>query len=380
MRITQIESQLLRLPLERPISVAGKDDRGRVNLVRATEPASGRLDHVFLLVIHVDTDAGHRGLGFAYSLQGGGRALKALADDDLAPLLLGEDPLDHERLAAKVYWRLQSIGRRGLVAQAYSAVDLALWDVKGKAAGLPLYKLLGGARESTPAYIADTAWLWMSPHEILEASQPLLKDGLMGVKVRVGGNPEEDAERLTEIREALGEDVWLAVDANQRYDYGTALAMGRFFEDEIGADWFEEPISCEDVDGHARLAERLEIPLAVGETFFGRDEAQRYLERGAVDVLQPDVTRLGGLTAWLKVAALAETHHRPLVPHLMPEVAVHLACGLPSVQAVEYMPWFFPAFVETAELVNGQLVPPKRPGLGLEINAEAVEKYVVASD
>jgi L-alanine-DL-glutamate epimerase-like enolase superfamily enzyme len=377
MRITQIESQLLRLPLDRPISVAGKDDRGRLSLASTPEPAGARLDHVFLLVVHVDTDAGHRGLGFAYSLQGGGRALKVLADDDLAPLLVGEDPLDHERLAAKVYWRLQSIGRRGLVAQAYSAVDLALWDIKGKAAGLPLYKLLGGARETTPAYVADTAWLWMSPREIIEATQPLLAQGMMGVKVRVGGDPEKDAERLTEIREALGEDVWLAVDANQRYDYGTALAIGRFFEEEIGADWFEEPLSCEDVEGHVRLAERLELPIAVGETFFGRDEAQRYLEGGAVDVLQPDVTRLGGLTAWLKVAALAEVHHRPVVPHLMPEVAVHLACGLPGVQAVEFMPWFFAAFTEPPVLVNGQLVPPKRPGLGLDLNPDAVDKYCV---
>jgi L-alanine-DL-glutamate epimerase-like enolase superfamily enzyme len=379
MRITQVESQLLRLPLDRPINAAGKDDRGRISLATTAEPIS-RLDHVFLLLVHVDTDAGHRGLGFAYSLQGGGRAMKALADDDLAPLLIGEDPLDHERLTAKVYWRLQSIGRRGLVMHAWSAVDLALWDVKGKAAGLPLYKLLGGARESAPAYVADTGWLWMDPHDIVEATQPRLAEGMMGVKVRVGGSPEQDAERLSEIREALGEDVWLAVDANQRYDYGTALAMGRFFEDEIGADWFEEPISCEDVEGHVRLSERLEVPIAVGETFFGRDEAQRYLERGAVDILQPDVTRLGGLTAWLKVAALAEAHHRPVVPHLMPEVAVHLACGLPGVQAVEYMPWFFAAFTEVPALVNGQLAPPKRPGLGLEINPETVEKYAVGSE
>src|SRR6266851_1942992 len=242
MRITQVESQLLRLPLSRPITSLGGGD------------PDNRLDHVFLLVVHVDTDAGHRGLGFAYSVQGGGRALKVIADDDLAPLMVGEDPLDHERLGAKVNGRLQSIGRRGLVAQAYSAVDLALWDLKGKVAGLPLYKLLGGARESAPAYGSDTGWLWMSPEEIVKASQPYLDQG-MGIKLKVGhANAEVDAERVTYVREAVGEDVWLAVDANQRYDYATALSMGHFFEEEIGADWFEEPISCEDVDGHVRLA------------------------------------------------------------------------------------------------------------------------------
>jgi L-alanine-DL-glutamate epimerase-like enolase superfamily enzyme len=143
----------------------------------------------------------------------------------------------------------------------------------------------------------------------------------------------------------------------------------------MGIDWFEEPISCEDVEGHARLAERLEVPIALGETLFSREEFRRYLDWEAADVLQPDVTRLGGLSAWLKVAALAELHHRPLAPHLLPEVGVHLACGLPNVQTVEYMPWLFPAFMEPPAIVDGKIVPPQRPGLGLEIRPEAVEKY-----
>ncbi|HLJ92836.1 MAG TPA: mandelate racemase/muconate lactonizing enzyme family protein [Gemmataceae bacterium] len=364
MRITQVESQLLRLPLSRPItSLGGRDP-------------DNRLDHVFVLFVYLDTDAGHRGLGFAYTLGGGGRALKTITDDDLAPLVAGEDPFDHERLAAKIYWQLQPIGRYGLVAQAYSAIDVALWDLKGKIAGLPLYKLLGGARESAPAYAADTGWLWMSPDEIIEASQPLLEQGMMGIKVKVGNtDPELDAERVTRVREVLGEDIWLAVDANQRYDYATALSMGHFFEEEIGADWFEEPLSCEDVDGHARLAEKLEIALALGETLFAREEFHRYLQRGAVDIVQPDVTRLGGLTPWLKVATLAEQYQRPIAPHVLPEIAVHLACGLPQVRMVEYMPWLYPAFVEVPALVEGRIVPSKRPGLGLELRQDAVEKY-----
>jgi L-talarate/galactarate dehydratase len=366
MRITQVATQLLRLPLNRPITSPSGSDR------------NGRLDHVFLLLVHLDTDTGLRGLGFAYALEGGGRALRAVAEDDLTPLLLDEDPLDHERLGGKVYWRLQAIGRRGLVAQAYSAVDLALWDLKGKAAGLPLYKLLGGARESAPVYGSDTGWLWMSGHEIIEASRPYLDQGMMGVKVKVGNpDPEVDAQRLTLVREAFGEEVWLGVDANQRYDVGTALSMGRFLQEDVGADWFEEPISCEDVEGHRRLAERLEVPIALGETLFGRDEFEAYLRRGAVDVLQPDVTRLGGLTAWLKVAALAEAHHRPLAPHLLPEIAVHLACGLPGVTVVEYMPWLYPAFVDPPVIEKGRIVPPPRPGLGLEVSDEAVRKYLV---
>src|SRR5262249_485532 len=158
----------------------------------------------------------------------------------------------------------------------------------------------------------------------------------------------------------------LAVDANERYDYSTALAMGHFFEEEVGADWFEEPILCEDVAGHGRLKARLEIPIAAGEMLFGRDEFAAYLERGALDVVQPDVTRVGGLTAPLKVVALAEQHRRPVSPHLLPEVAVHLCCGLPAVASVEYMPWLWPLWQEPPRLVKGHLVPPPRPGLGLE--------------
>ena len=135
-----------------------------------------------------------------------------------------------------------------------------------------------------------------------------------------------------------------AADAKQRYDYSKALQVGRFLDEEVRPDWFEEPLHCDDVEGHARLAERLETPIAVGETLFGRDEFRRYLDAGAAAVLQPDVTRLGGLTATLKVAALAEAHHKPLAPHVLPEVAVHLACGLPAVSSVEYMPWLYPLF------------------------------------
>jgi L-alanine-DL-glutamate epimerase-like enolase superfamily enzyme len=364
MRITRVESQLLRVPLDRPLAAPA-------------EATAAGLSHVIVLLARLDTDAGLTGLGFACALRCSGRGLLAVAEDDLGPLVLNEDPLDHERLRAKVYWRLQGVGRRGLVAQAYSALDLALWDLKGKVANLPLYKLLGGARTSAPAYGSDTAWLWMSPEEIIDASRPYLDQGLMGIKVKVGLDPEADADRLSRIREALGEDIWLGVDANQRYDYGTALAMGHFFEEEIGADWFEEPILCEDLEGHVRLATKLEVPIAAGETLFGLDEFHAYLERDALAVVQPDVTRLGGLTAWLKVAALAEVYHRPVSPHLLPEVGVHLACGLPGVVSVEYMPWLAPLWLNPPHFDQGRLVPPPHPGLGLEVNPEAVARYRV---
>jgi len=364
MRLTHIDCRLLKVPLSRPRA-------------SPAEAAAGRHNHVSVLLVRLSVADGPAGLGFAYTLQGSGRALHAVAVDDISPLLQGEDARDHERLGAKAYWSLQTVGRRGLVQQAWSAFDVALWDLKAKAANMPLYKLLGGARESAPAYGSDTAWLWMSPEQIIDASRPYLDQGMMGIKVKVGADPEADAERLTALREAFGDDVWLAADANERYDYGTALAMGRFLQEEVGADWFEEPISCEDVDGHARLAAKLDVPIAAGEMLFGLDEFAAYLGRGAVDVVQPDVTRVGGITRWLKIAALTERHGRPLSPHLLPEIGVHLACGLPHVASVEYMPWLYPLFTAPPRIEKGRLIPPPGPGLGLEVDPDAEARFRV---
>jgi L-alanine-DL-glutamate epimerase-like enolase superfamily enzyme len=325
----------------------------------------------------METDAGLRGIGFSYAVQGSGRGLLAVANDDIAPLFKSENLLDHERLAAKVYWRLQSVGRLGLVAQANAAFDLALWDLKGKAAGLPLYKLLGGAREAAPAFVGDAGWPGMEPGEVLDAARPLLERGLMGVKLYQSGDPERDAERTQRVREALGDEIWLAVDAGQRYDYGTALAMGHFFEEEIGADWFENPVVCDDVASYARLAAKLELPIAAGSALFGRDEFELYLARDCVAVLRPDVTRLGGLTSCLKVVALANQFHRPVSPHVLPEIGVHLACGLPAVSAVEYVNWLEPLWSAAPQFVDGQIAPATGAGLGIELNVDAIAKFRV---
>ena len=361
MRITRADCQLCRVPTSPPRA-------------SPAEARAGRAGDIVVLLVQLETDAGLTGLGVAYLLQGSGRALHAIAVDDLAPLVMGEDSLDHERLGAKIYIRMQTVGRRGLVAQAYSAFDLALWDIKGKAANLPLYKLLGGARESSEVYGSDTAWVWMSADQITEASRPYLAQGV-GIKVKVGANAEQDYDRLHQLRETLGDDVWIAVDANERYDYATALAMGQFFEEEIGAAWFEEPLSCEDIEGHHRLAERLEMPIAAGEMLFSLDEIERYLQREALAVLQPDVTRLGGLTPTLEAIALAKRYHCPVAPHLMPEVAVHLACGLPTVTMVEWMPWQHPLYDQAARIVDGRIAPLSAPGLGITLNPDAVAKY-----
>lgn len=361
MRIDKVQCHLLRLPLSRPILSSSTSE----------SPA----EHLALLVVQLHTDHGPEGLGIAWTHRVGGRALHSFAHDDLAPLFVQEDPLDHERLSAKTEAHLQELARTSVVARAYAAFDIALWDLKGKIAGLPLYKLLGGARPGVPAYASDVGWRWMSPKQVVEAAQPYLNQGVAGVKVHVGRtDPEEDAHRLTYIREAMGEHGWLGVDADRRYDFGTALLMGEFLE-ENGMDWFEEPIAASDVPGISRLAAKLQVPLALGQSLDSAAQFLPFLERGVGDVMQPSVMQLGGITGWLKAASLAEVHHRHVVPAGLPEIAVQLGCGVQGVKMIPFSQWLAPLFSEPLRIEKGQVLPPSGPGLGLTLRPEALVQF-----
>ena len=359
MRLTRILPTLLRLPRERSVALP------LVGRPVAPTPLS-------VLLIQLDTDAGVSGLGFGCFAEGG-RSLVAAIEDDLTPLVVGENALNHERLWAKSR-TLESAAAR----QAYAAVDLALWDLKAKAAGLPLWRMLGGVRESAKCFTAETAMPGLTTDEIINRARSAKDQGISGLRVNLPGiDPKAESDLLVAVHDSVGEDVWYAVTIERPYDYETALPMGRFIEEEIGADWLEDPLADDDLAGYARLGSRIDTPLATGGRFTSPAQFLRLLESGATTILRPDVIRLGGLTPWLKVAALAELHRRPIVPHLLPEVAVHLACGLPGVQAVEYVAWLAPIFVEPLRIENGNVIPPLKPGLGLELNGDAVKKYSV---
>ncbi len=367
MKIQQIDALLLELPLERPIAAAITTGR-----------QVGALQTIFVPVVRIQTDDGLCGEGFAWAIGAGSRAMLTAIQEDLIPRLIGEDPLDHERLWEGLYWKLQSVGRHGLMTQAMSAVDLALWDLKGKATGLPLYKLLGGMRTSTPVYGSDGGWLNMSVSEILAAAEIYLGQQMRGIKLKVGhDDPRIDLARVSEIRKSLGDDVWIAVDANQKWDYPTALNMGRHFE-QLGCAWYEEPMICEDVRGHARLAQRLDIPIALGETLGSRYELDAFIRADAVDIVQPDITRVGGITEFLKIIALCNTARKPVEPHLMMEASIHLACGVPGVTGLEFMPWLSPAFDNPPAIVDGEMQVSQEPGLGLTISETAIKQYRIA--
>lgn len=362
MRIATIGLHHLRIPLPRQ----------RVSL---TEP--NRADAVEVIAVEVAADAGIEGLGVAPIPLGAGAA-RVLIEKDLAPLVVGEDPRRIEYLFGRVQSRCRAVGFHGLVARAYAAIDMALWDLKAKAANLPLYQLLGGSRAAASVYLGDLAAVGQEPARTLAAAKPLVEAGALGVVIEVGGGDVQlDADRVQQIRDGLGEDAWLGIDVQGRYDLGTALAMAHFYEEDVGIDRYEFPVPAADARGYRRLAERLEVPLALGNTFDGRDDFRRVLAAGDVRILRPDVLRLGGITPFLKVAALAEAYPVTVTPYRFPEVGVHLACGLPNVDAVDYTSWLAPLVKEPLRLEKGKLAPPARPGLGLELNADALEKYRV---
>jgi L-alanine-DL-glutamate epimerase-like enolase superfamily enzyme len=360
MRITRLTTDHFRVPLGKP---------GRVPL---TDPKPPAPDAVDLLLVRLETDAGVAGLGFTYHAGPAAAAVRSLVDAELSPLVAGEDPRDTDRLLARVEERFRAVGFAGLAARAYAAIDIALWDVKAKAAGVPLFKLLGAARSAVPFFVSDLTG------DVVKAAKPLLKHGATGVRVEIGaGDVQADAERVREISDGLGEDAWVGVAADARFDLGTAQALAHFFED-VGIDWFEDPIPAGDEIGYAKLAGLAETPLAVGSGFGSREAFFRVIRAGHVRTIRPDVCRLGGITPLLKVAAVAEAYQVAVSPVRLPEVGVHLACGLGVVPHVDSVSWFREVFTGGPKVENGKLVPPADPGLGLVLNDEVTARWRVS--
>ena len=362
MKITRVETIYVALP----------PPRTRVSL---TEPAPTPMP---VILVRLYTDTPHVGLGFT-TTPVGGRALHLLLEYELGPLVTGEDPLANDWLFAKAHARFRTAGWTGLVARAFAAIDIAIWDLKAKAAALPLYRLLGGNRTGAACFAGDLAGIGTDVSQTIKAAAPLIGQGVLGVVIDVGGGEVQvDADRVQQIRDALGESAWLGISADGRYDLGTALAMAHFYEEDVGIDWIDTPIPTEDRVGYQRLAERMEVPLAAGSTFDDRDGFLRALEAGSIRVLRPDPLRIGGITPLLKVATMAESFHVSVVPYRLPEVGAHLACALPNVPMAEWGTWLAGVFTDSVVPREGKLVPSDRPGIGLDLNEEVTARFRVA--
>ncbi|MDQ2082744.1 mandelate racemase/muconate lactonizing enzyme family protein [Xanthobacteraceae bacterium Astr-EGSB] len=367
MRITRVEPFILHIP------VTGG----------SIADSTHRISHWGVVGTKIVTEDGREGYGFTgtHADLASDRLITACIRDCYAPLLVGEDASETSRLWTKLarHPALQWVGRAGITQLALAGVDVALWDLNAKAAGVPLWHLLGGAqRDKVEAYNTDIGWLSLSKEALLDGCRAAIEgEGFRRVKVKVGhADLNVDIDRLEAVRRTVGSRVTVAIDGNGRWDLPTCL---RFCARAAPLDifWFEEPLWYDDVASHAALARASSIPIALGEQLYTLDAFNAFITAGAVHYVQPDVTRLGGITEVLQVATVALAHRLPVAPHAgdMSQVHVHLAYWLQNTPALEYIPWIKDAFEEPADVVDGFFKKPQRPGAGTTPKPETFLRY-----
>ena len=358
-RIRHVKLSTLTLPLDTPISDA-KVLTGR------QKP----MTEIVFLFAEISTEGDHHGIGFSYSKRAGGPAQYAHAKE-IADNLIGEDPNDIGKIYTKLLWAGASVGRSGVATQAIAAIDIALYDLKAKRAGLPLAKLLGAYRDSVQTYNTSGGFLHAPIEEVKERATQSLAEGIGGIKIKVG-QPDSsiDLARVTAVREHLGDSVPLMVDANQQWDRPTALRFGRVLE-QFDLVWIEEPLDAYDAEGHAQLAAALDTPIATGEMLSSVAEHIALIEHRSADIIQPDAPRIGGITPFLRLAALADQANLQLAPHFAMEIHLHLAATYPRAPWVEHFEWLNPLFNERLEIRDGHMWVPNRPGLGFTLSEQA---------
>ena len=325
-------------------------------------------------IVEIKTDEGITGIG-----QG-----KVTHCKQFEELLIGEDPLCTEKLWYKM-WIPKLVGRRGPTTNAISSIDIALWDIKAKAANVPLYKLLGGGKDRIPYYCAGG---YYEEGKDLAALGQEMKDyvasGAKAVKMKVGAiSIEEDAKRVEAVRKAVGPEVKVMVDANCAYNFHEAITFARRVE-EYQPYWFEEPVQPDDYEGFRRIGEATSIPVATGENEYTKYGFRDLLLQGQVPILNADAYVLGGVTEFMKVAALAQSHYRMIAPHGDQAIHIHLQCAIQNSLILEYYPERFidleggGMYVNSIKLNNdGTVSPPDVPGHGFYPNKEILEKHRV---
>ncbi len=362
MKITSYEALTLNIPEDDPLANM-PEQAGR------TRP---------IVALRLRTDSGIEGIGV--TLYGGAMTGSLrLAVEALAALTVGEDPMRIERIVAKLRNGTgDACGPGGIFTLALSAIDVALWDIKGKALGQPLWKLLGGHRDRVATYASGSLRRGLTDDQAQRAAQILLQKGFKEMKTQMAlpGNPTpaEEVRRVRVVREAIGPDIKLMCDINQRWRPEQAIDIGSRVED-VGLFWLEDVTTHDDYQGLARVTAALKTPIAGGEYVWGIVPFRHMIEARSVDIVMIDLARVGGVSQWMKVAGLAEAFNLPVVSHVMPEMLLHLVAACPNGLTVEYMPWMLALYEETPAIENGQLVLPDKPGLGLKFDEKAIARF-----
>src|SRR5437764_9658261 len=366
MKLASLETGVVLLPNDEPLAGFSENPNAKNPIVW----------------LKLRTDDGIEGLGVTYF---GGALTRTLRDavDQLGALLVGEDPLRVEAVAGKLRDAAGASGPAGILTMAMSAIDVALWDIKGKALGLPLWKLLGGGRDNIATYASGALRRGLKLDEAVTAAGRLREKGYRQTKMQLGlpgvTTPAREVEQAKLIREAVGPDMHLLCDINQRWRPEQATDIGHRVEDAgVGLFWLEDVTAHDDYAGLARVTAALSTPVAGGEYVWGIVPFRHMVEARSVDIIMIDLVRVGGITQWMKVAGMAEAFNLPVVSHLIPEVHVHLIGAISNGLTVEYMPWLTRLFEEVPQPVNGELAMPKAPGLGLKFDQATIDRYRAA--
>jgi len=359
MRIEAIESAYYRLPLE------AMGDAGH-----------GAIDSEEIITVKLRA-GGLEGHGYAYTIGRGGRAVHALIEHDLAPLLAGQDAGDIDALWQLMWQRLLYVGRGGLAAFAIAAIDIALWDLRGLREKRPLYALLGAASREIAAYGSGVD-LPKPLAELLKQTEGFLARGLPGVKVKIGkADPREDEARVAAVRRLIGDKIDLMLDANMAWSADEALERGRRLE-RFNLYWYEEPTIPEDVAGHARLARELSVPIAVGESLHSPHEFRRYVQERAAAVVQIDPVTNGGITASLRALEMANSAGLKASSHYTDELSAHLLCSAAHPVYLEKHAFALDRYLEEPQkVVNGRVRPTEVPGTGMRFAENALRPFRV---
>ncbi|PRY19956.1 D-arabinonate dehydratase/D-galactarolactone cycloisomerase [Aliiruegeria haliotis] len=328
-------------------------------------------------LVFLESDTGLLGVGEAWTEFGSPEALVSIWEDDIKPMVVGQDPFFLEAIWSDVMSRTEESNRRGIVGAAMSAVNMALWDLVARAMGQPLYKALGASRDKVYTYASAGLYAdGKTPEDQGREVAGWLSQGFTGAKIKVAGGPlAVDVQRVAAVREAIGPDARFMIDANYMLTTTEALRYQRAMA-PYDLYWFEAPVSPRSVDGMARINQSGPAPLAGCENIFGVDAFRRYLETGAVSFAQADLSICGGISEARRIAALAEAWHVPFTLHaagscVLMSASIHMAASLPNCESVEFhqiQQWLFDMAPEGAfDVKDGHVAPLEKPGLGLEL-------------
>jgi L-alanine-DL-glutamate epimerase-like enolase superfamily enzyme len=329
-------------------------------------------------LVRITCDDGAVGVGYTYTIGTGGSSVVALLRDHLAPRLIGRDAAQIEAIWKDLFFATHATAVGAITSLALAAIDTALWDLRCRRAGEPLWKAAGGAQAEVPVYTTEGGWLHHSQQQLVDEAVTAKAEGFKGCKVKVGKpSIAEDVARLSAVREAVGGSFEIMVDANQVFTVAEACRRAHAYEPFM-LGWFEEPLPAEDLGGHVELAAKATMPIAIGESLYHPAHFREYLERGACSVVQVDCARIGGITPWLKVAHMAETFNAPVCPHFLMELHVSLSAAVPNGTWVEYIPQLDAITASRMAMRDGFAIPPDAQGLGIDWDFAAIDRLAVA--